>query len=352
MAASTAWQGPVSPALFTPVVEMESRKPRLCVVVDTEEEFDWTAPFSRDNVGVTAIAEVGRLQSVLAPYRLRPTYLIDYPVAVTPSSSNRLAEIAARADCLIGAHLHPWVNPPYTETVSRRTSYACNLGLELETAKISSLRAAIAEHLGLSATYYKAGRYGFARSTAHILETLGFDVDLSVNPAMDFSSDGGPVFDGFTPAPSLFGEKRRLLELPCTTGFVGVARRVGQPLHRAASARWLEPIRAVGILARTGLLNKVMLSPEGNTLTEMQSLTDTLYAAGVRTFSLTLHSPSLKPGCTPYVRTVGERDGLVATIDRYCDYFMNRLGGVPTTPADVFDEVSKRDRPSSRGDVQ
>ena len=352
MAASTELQGPVSPALFTPVVEPESRKPRLCVVVDTEEEFDWTRPFSRDNVSVTAIAEVGRLQSVLAPYRLKPTYLIDYPVAVTASSSERLSEIVSRSECLIGAHLHPWVNPPYTEQVSSRTSYACNLGPELETAKIASLRAAIGEHLGCEATYYKAGRYGFGRSTAHILETLGFDVDLSVNPEMDFTSDGGPSFDGFSPAPSLFGQNRRLLELPCITGFVGAARSVGRPLHRAASARWLEPFRAVGILARSGVLNKVMLSPEGNTLTEMQSLTDTLYSAGVRTFSLTLHSPSLKPGCTPYVRTVRERDDFVATIDRYCDYFMNRLGGVPTTPADVFDEVSKRDRPSSRGDVQ
>ena len=352
MAASTDFQGPVSPALFTPVVEIEGQKPRLCVVVDTEEEFDWTAPFSRDNVSVTAIAEVGRLQSVLAPYRLKPMYLIDYPVAATPSSAERLAEIAGRSECLIGAHLHPWVNPPYTEKVSSHTSYACNLGLELETAKIASLRAAIGEHLGCEAACYKAGRYGFGRSTAHILETLGFDVDLSVNPEMDFTSDGGPAFDGFIPAPSLFGQRRRLLELPCTTGFIGALRSVGGPLHRAASARWLEPLRAVGILAKSGALNKVMLSPEGNRLTEMQSLTDMLYATGVRTFSLTMHSPSFKPGCTPYVRTARERDDFVATIDRYCDYFMNRLGGVPTTPAEVFDEVSKRARSSARGDVQ
>jgi hypothetical protein len=351
MALSQEWQGPVSPALFTPVAEPADRVPRLCVVVDTEEEFDWTAPFSRENVSVTAIAEVGRLQSVLTPYRLKPTYLVDYPVAVTASSADRLSELAGREECQIGAHLHPWVNPPYTESVGPRSSYACNLGPELERAKITSLRKAIGEHLGREVGCYKAGRYGFGRSTAQILETLGFDVDLSVNPHMDFTADGGPTFEGFEPVLSVFGEQRRLLELPCTTGFVGAARRFGSRVHRAVSARWLEPFRAVGVLARTGVLNKVMLSPEGNTFTEMQTLTGTLYSSGVRTFSLTMHSPSFKPGCTPYVRTIRERDDFLATIDRYCDYFMNRLGGVPSTPADVYDDVSKRVRPSSRGDV-
>ncbi len=339
------------PALFTPVTQTATEPPRLCVVVDTEEEFDWTAPFSRDNVSVTAIAELCRLQSVLSPYRLKPTYLVDYPVAVAPASAARLSEIVGRDECQIGAHLHPWVNPPYTETVSARSSYACNLGPELEEAKIKTLRAAIGEHLGRQVQSYKAGRYGFGLSTARILETLGFDVDLSVNPSMDYTPDGGPTFYGFEPVPSVFGQRRRLLELPCTTGFVGAARRFGSRLHRAASARWLEPFRAVGLLARTGILNKVMLSPEGNTLTEMRSLTDTLYADGVRTFSLTMHSPSLKPGCTPYVRTIRERDDFLATIDRYCDYFMNRLGGLPSTPAEVFDGVSKRVEFSSRGDV-
>ncbi|MGH9387875.1 MAG: polysaccharide deacetylase family protein [Vicinamibacterales bacterium] len=334
--------GRVSPALFTPVLQDRSKPPRLCLVVDTEEEFDWSAPFSRDNVDVSAIAEVGRLQTVVGRYGLKPTYAIDYPVASTPSSAARLAELAARGECHIGAHLHPWVNPPYAEQISLRTSYACNLGVELEGEKIETLQAAIATRVGVKARSYKAGRYGFGASTAVILERLGFDVDLSVNPHMDFTGDGGPSFRGFTTTPATFGTQRRLLEVPCTTGFIGRARRIGPELRRAASARWLEPFRAVGVLARSGLLNRVMLSPEGNTLGEMQDLTNTLLAEGLRTFSLTLHSPSLKPGCTPYVRSVQERDDLLETIDRYCEYFMGQQNGVPSTPMDVFSQLEGR----------
>jgi hypothetical protein len=334
--------GAVSPAFFTPVPQQRTDPPRLCVVVDTEEEFDWSAPLSRDNVEVSAIAEVDRLQAIVRPYGLKPTYVIDYPVASTMASAEKLASLALGDQCHIGAHLHPWVNPPYLERVEPCMSYACNLGPALERQKIAALKAAIVTNLGVEPRSYKAGRYGFGQSTAHILEELGFDVDLSVNPHMDFRSDGGPSFEGFEPVPSAFGERRRLLEMPCTTAFVGQARRIGPTLRRAAASRWLEPFRAVGVLSRTGLLNRVMLSPEGNTLEEMRELTDTLLADGLRTFSLTFHSPSLKRGCTPYVQTVKELDHLLATIDRYCEYFMGRLGGVPSTPIDVFVQMEGR----------
>ena len=344
MTATDVAPSPVSPDFFTPAALPAGTRPRLCVVVDTEEEFDWSAPFSRSAVGVTAIQEVGRLQKVLEPFSTIPTYVIDYPVATTAASSERLGELARGGACHIGAHLHPWVNPPYVEDVTRSTSYACNLGYDLEREKIARLRTAIVEHVGVAPRVYKAGRYGFGQTTAGILESLEFDVDASVNPHMDFRADGGPSFEGFTVGPSFFGRTRRLLEVPCTLGFVGAARRVGPVLHRAASARWLEPLRAVGVLARSGTLNKVMLSPEGNSFADMHALTEALYADGVRTFSLTLHSPSLKPGCTPYTRSVDERDALLGTIGRYCDYFFGRLGGVPGTPADLFDMLCRDTR--------
>ena len=98
-----------------------------------------------------------------------------------------------------------------------------------------------------------------------------------------------------------------------------------------------ELLRLPGILARGRVVNKVMLSPEGNSLDEMISLTRTLLADGHRMFSLTFHSPSLRPGCTPYVRTAAERDAFLHTIDRYCRFFRDELGGVASTPADIFD---------------
>jgi hypothetical protein len=326
----------MNPSFFTPIAESPGRPPKLFVVVDTEEEFDWSAPFARENVSVTAIQEAGRLQRLVAPYRLKPTYVVDYPVASTSSSATTLAEFASQGSCQIGAHLHPWVTPPFDEPLVPKMSFGCNLGLEIERAKITHLKDAIVRYMGVEPRVFKAGRYGFGETTADILEALDFTVDASVVPHMDFTNESGPSFSGYTPRPGRFGKARPMLELPCTTGFIGAARSMGESLHRAASADWLKPTRAIGIM---GVLNKVMLSPEGNTLEEMKALTRALHADGLRTFAMTFHSPSLKPGCTRYVRTESEREAFLKTIDKYCEFFFGELGGTPTTPEELYGEL-------------
>jgi len=328
-------------SFFTPILVPPSARPKLFVVVDTEEEFDWSAPFARENVSVTAIAEAHRLQSVVEPYRLKPTYVCDFPVASTTSSASTLAEFARRDTARIGAHLHPWVTPPFDEPLVPEMSFGCNLGAPIERAKIAHLQEAIVRNMDVTPRVFKAGRYGFGETTAEILETSGFTVDASVVPHMDFRSEQGPSFNGFTPAPGRFGRSRPMLELPCTTGFIGTGRKSGEHLHRLASAPVFRPLRAVGILAKTGVLNKVMLSPEGNTLDEMKALTRALHADGLRTFAMTFHSPSLKPGCTRYVRSTAERDDFLKTIDKYCEFFFGEMNGEPTTPEELYEELIK-----------
>lgn len=342
---STSSSEGLAPHFFQSVDVAAHARAALCVIVDTEEEFDWSAPFDRNAVGVSAVAEIWRLQRVLEPFGVKPTYVVDYPIAATDESARVFADLARQGLCEVGAHLHPWVNPPHREVVSGHASFACNLGAELEFEKIAILRQAIVDGLGLVPLSYKAGRYGLGATSVAALEALGFHVDLSVNPHMDYTALGGPSFLGLGAGPAFFGDRRRLLEVPCTTGFIGIARGAGESLHRLASTAWATPLRAVGILARSGVVNRVMLSPEGSSLAEMQALTRALYQDGIRTFSLTFHSPSLKPGCTPYVRTVEDRDRFLDTVTRYVRFFMDELHGVPTTPVTLFQQLSN-DRPS------
>ena len=311
--------------------------PTLFVVVDTEEEFNWRAPFSRANIGVTAMQKIDRLQSILNRYRIRPTYVIDYPVSHQRDGYGPLKEFADDGLCRIGAHLHPWVTPPYVEEVNHQNSFGCRLDPAVEAEKIKVLRDDIGEHVGRPPKVFKAGRYGFGPTTAAALEALDFDVDVSVNPRMNYTSAGGPSFDDFDTTPFFFGRTRRLLEVPCSTDYTGLtAGSIAPALHRAVSAPTLTPLRAVGVMSRLGLVNKVMLSPEGNTLDEMQALTRSLIARRVRTFSLTLHSPSVQPGCTPYVRSEQDLDEFLARIDAYCAFFLGEIGGVASTPEDFF----------------
>jgi hypothetical protein len=324
-------------------------RPLLFVVVDTEETFDWGAPFARTNVDVRAMREIGRLQSSFAAYGVRPTYVVDYPVATQPDGIEPLKELLDAGQCDVGAHLHPWVNPPFVEPVSRRTSFGCNLGADLEAAKIRALTAAIEEHFERTPVVFKAGRYGFGASTAGILEDQGFWVDNSVNPTMDFSAEAGPSFREFDASPFWFGRRRRLLEVPCSMGYTGLASGVGDALHTFADRPALRPARLVGLMARLRVLNKVMLSPEGFTLDEMKALAAALHARGVRTFALTMHSPSVQPGCTPYVRSRADLEAFLARIRGFCEFFFGELQGTTMLLREFYERRRLDESPVTQG---
>src|SRR4051812_24188695 len=99
--------------------------PTLLVVVDTEEEFDWGAPFDPTSVSVENIAHQHLAQDMFDAHGIVPTYAVDYPVATTPASVAVLKPLLDSGRCEVGAHLHPWVNPPAEEEVNARHSFAC-----------------------------------------------------------------------------------------------------------------------------------------------------------------------------------------------------------------------------------
>jgi hypothetical protein len=302
------------------------------VVVDTEEEFDWSAPFSRAAAGVGHLGHIDRVQALFDRYQVRPTYVIDFPVASRRDGILPLKALLDDRKCAIGAHLHPWVTPPFDEPVTRENSFACNLGSSLEQAKLAVLKAEIEHNFDTSPRVYKAGRYGFGRSTIAILEDLQFQVDQSVIPHADFTAESGPSFEAFDEQPFFFGDQHGLLEVPCTCAYVGLAGPASSSAYRFTSSPSVRWTRLTGICARLRIADKLMLSPEGYSLADLKHLTTSLLKRGCRTFTFTFHSPSIAVGHTPYVQTASDLAAFTSTIESYLDFFFGSLGGTATTP--------------------
>ena len=305
----------------------DSGKPKLVVVVDAEEEFDWNAGFCRSATGVSHMRHQDRGQSLFERYGIRPTYVVDYAVASQEAGFRQLREWLEDKRCQLGAHLHPWVNPPFDESLSAFNSYPGNLPNTLERAKLAELTDTIERNFGCRPTIYRAGRYGIGPMTGAILDELGYEIDTSVVPFTDFARDGGPNFVGFPTDPYWFGPKERLLEIPLTVGWCGALRNQANELYAPLTSRLGMKLRLPGVFARLGLLERIRLTPEGMNFAELKRLTDALLRAGRRIFVLSYHSPSLVPGNTPYVRTGTELEQFLARIDRFCDYFLGRCGG-------------------------
>lgn len=322
----------------------EDHPPLLLVVVDTEEEFDWSRPHARESTGVTAISAQRRAQEVFAHHAITPTYVVDYPVAVSPAAVEALRVFADSGRCRIGTHLHPWVNPPFTEAVNAYNSYPGNLPANLEREKLEILTAAIAEAFGARPVIYKAGRYGVGPETARILEELGYLIDVSVVPFTSFAADGGPDFSAAAFHPSWFGSNGNLLEIPLSCGFYGLLRSLGPTLFPRVSSHLGMRLRVPGILARSGLLERIRLTPEGVDLAANIRLARSLYDQGCRIFSFTYHSPSLVPGMTPYVRSEQQLSEFLRTMDGFFSFFSEQLGGRPSEPLEVYELLRQHRR--------
>jgi hypothetical protein len=206
---------------------------RVLLTVDTEEEFDWKAPFRREGFGLSHIAALPRFQAFCERIGAHPVYLVDWPVVHDCAAVEVIGDAVRRGTAEVGIQLHPWVNPPFEEEVSERNSFAGNLSPALEAAKFTRLRDAIEAAFGTAPQIYRAGRYGLGPHTAELLLAAGVRIDTSVRSLFDYSHQGGPDYSHHPLLPYWVDDERRLLELPVTSVYSGRLRQFGPVLHRA-----------------------------------------------------------------------------------------------------------------------
>jgi hypothetical protein len=311
-----------------------ARPPTLHVVIDTEAEFDWAKPFAANLTQVSAISAVYSAQAIFDRYGLRPVYLIDYPIADQAGSVAVLRPIVARGAAVIGAHLHPWTNPPHDGPIDRRLSFPGNLPAAAEAAKLDVLLAKIEQNFGERPAFYKAGRYGMGPNTARLIADRGALVDFSLMPETDLRREHGPDYRAVAAYPYRVADLD-LLALPMTRAHVGPLSRKWE-LHGWLDTQAATLLRARALLVRSALLERLTLTPEGVDARLQVVLLKTLLRRGHRMFVLHFHSPSLAPGHTPYVRTPADQIEFLARIDTVCRWFFEELGGMPGRPNDLL----------------
>jgi hypothetical protein len=113
-------------------------------------------------------------------------------------------------------------------------------------------------------------------------------------------------------------------------------------------AAWLfdspgaERLHVPGVLARTGLVARSKLTPEGTPAAEQCRLLAAMARRGHRIFSLTYHSPSLEPGHTPYVRDEAALARFLRDIEQVLTFFRDEMGGRFTTLSAVYRDFAEK----------
>ncbi|MCJ2182486.1 polysaccharide deacetylase family protein [Novosphingobium sp. 1949] len=307
---------------------------RFLITVDTEEEFDWDAPLDREGHTVLTVPALRKFQEFCEGFGIVPVYLVDWPVANSPLVAQAIGEAVRQNRAEVGIQLHPWVSPPFDEDVTAFNSFAGNLPIELERAKLLRLKERIETVFSVAPLIYRAGRYGLGPHTAAILQECGIAIDSSVRARFDYSAEGGPNYRDHPLTPYWSGGACQLLELPLTTIYWGPLRRLGDSIYPRL---WRTP-RLRGILARLKLLERIALTPEGITCEEAIRGVEVALDDGLPVLVFSFHSPSLAPGHTPYVR---DEDDLDALYDWWRALFehLTARGVRPTSVSQIMNGV-------------
>lgn len=266
--------------------------------IDTEEEFDWEGEFPQRECSVENINFLPEFHQFCGTLGIRPTYLVDYPVASDPQSSIIMRSILDSGYAEVGAHLHPWCTPPIEGKNTEFESHVINLPEALVRQKLERLVEVIEQNLNVTPKVFRTGRWGIDSKVLKIVEELGFEVDSSVYPYYEnqyfscLNACEKPYWPDVAD-PNHPGAQRSIFEIPITSGFNRPGFEFWNKVHKAISASLLKPVRVVGLAWHSRFLRKLFLSPELASAQDMIALVSASLASGNKVVHMFLHSSTL-----------------------------------------------------------
>lgn len=315
----------------------------LLVGIDTEGDNQWDAS-ARANQTFANIYALPALHALFAKHRVRPTYVVTYPVAKDARSADVLRRLLGSGDCEIGAHHHAWETPPCTPDDIARHPYASAIPRARFERQLESLTRAIAEAVGVAPVSYRSGRFGFSAEHVAGLERQGYLVESSVAPLFFESHKGGPEFvearltpyflaydSATTPGTS------NVLEVPVSAGLNRRLPKRLQYLYARAPA----PYTTKRVLRALRLLRMRWLRPSYSSLDDMIALARELATDGEPVLNLLFHSSEAIVGGSPYNRTQAELDAFCDRLDRFLAFVTKDLGATPVTFNEFRDAYSR-----------
>lgn len=271
--------------------------------VDTEEEWHWDEPFPEQNCQVKNVQQIPALQICCESIGVRPTYFVDYAVADNSQAVEAINSARQRNQCEIGAHLHPWCNPPLYGKTGEAESHVVNLPIEHTAAKLDKLITTLNDKFSINPTSFRTGRWGINNAVLDLLANRGFTVDSSIYPFYknEYFSCEGSVLTPYWPDPTNPlnpGSQRQIMEIPVTAGFNRTHYNVANCIHQLGESAPLKYLHTVGLLWHSRLLRKLYLSPELTDEHNLCRLIDTSLNRGHKVIHMYLHSSSLIDGVT------------------------------------------------------
>jgi len=306
---------------------LTQHKPDVLFVlsIDTEEEWDWSGPFPKNDCSVENIQQLPKFQEFCEVLNIRPTYFVDYAIADNPEAVSALKTFSNNNLCEIGAHLHPWCNPPYFGETREKESHVINLPITQVEEKLDALIAVLNEQFNIMPNSFRTGRWGIDSKVIQLLAKKGFQVDSSMYPFYKnkYFNNEKVSLNPYWPDygnPMKHGSQRNIVEIPVTVGFNRKNFSTMLKIYKIITHPLLSHLHLTGIFWHTRLLRKIYLSPESTSGKDMRALIDSALNNHHPVIHMYFHSSSLIDGATGFMQGEKTYDIICNNIKHVIDY--------------------------------
>ncbi len=274
------------------------------ITVDTEGDNLWKPVIKSTGMRKITVENadyIERFQALCEKYHFIPTYLVDYEMAMAASFVGMAKERLEDGKCEIGMHMHAWNTPPVFDLKYKRGShnpYAGEYPHDVMWKKLKLMTGLLWKQFGEKPVSHRGGRWYIDPWYIHALQKLGYIVDCSVTPGVNWQRNIGYECYGinYTKFPHrayymdgkyLYKEKKTgILEVPPTI--------MDYPLNDRISAVIKNPLAYKEIIWK-----KMWLRPNGNNLEDMINIISFSEKNSCDYLEFMIHSSELMPGGSP-----------------------------------------------------
>jgi len=256
-----------------------------------------------------------KLTPLFKKFEAKPTYLLSSEVVENNDCIDVLKNIE---NCEFGTHLHGDLIEPH-KTVDKLSgafvkAMQSSYSEEIEYQKLKNLTGLFVKKFGYQPKSFRAGRFAAGTNTINSLERLGYLVDSSITPGIDWNYPEGRANFLEAKEQPYFPNRQNFLK-------AGDLKILEVPISIFSSS-----LRELKIPARIRekLFPATWLRPSFQSLEEMlqviKKLTKKHQRKEIVVLNMMFHSMEVIPGASPYVRTEKESKELLGKIERTLKY--------------------------------
>ncbi len=296
------------------------KKHRLHVVIslDVEEEGLFSGYYPSRNPSVTNVGLLRKLEPLTREFGFAPTLFCSHAVFKDPASLTTLAYMRDHCDAEIGAHLHRWSTPPFSNDADENSPPLRThlLPKNILEGRLESLLAAGLEFMGAPLRSFRMGRWDLKSSILPMLARHGIEVDSSICPLRAFAGGADHFLAPADPWWADTGEGRKILEAPITQIPISCALARGWHNIFAGNTNILDKFHFFGALSA----NPFWHGPAA------MRMAATLHAArGGKVLSLFWHSSEMMPKGSPHTPDQAAADKMLAKIFSFCAWLKDNF---------------------------